>query len=63
MSLINKGEHRQGIESLEKVVGLNPKYKKTVYLIMALANKKLNQYQEAIKIVRTQRLILAEPGP
>jgi hypothetical protein len=63
MSLINKGEHRQGIESLEKVVSLNPKYKKTVYLIMALANKKLNQYQEAIKIVRTQRLILAEPGP
>ena len=44
MSLINKGEHKQGIESLQKVLEINPKYKKTVFLIMALANKKLNQY-------------------
>ena len=53
MSLINKGDHKQGIEALQKVIDLNPAYKKTVYLIMALANKKLNQYQEAIDIVRT----------
>lgn len=48
MSLINLSELSLGIEALSKVIQSNPIYKKTVYLIMALAYKKLFKYQEAI---------------
>jgi len=45
MSLINLNELNLGVEALSKVIQNNPLFKKTVYLIMALAYKKLFKYQ------------------
>jgi tetratricopeptide (TPR) repeat protein len=53
MSLINTDDLQEGAKALNKAVELNPYYKKTLYLILALAYKRLGNYDEAIDIVPT----------
>ena len=52
MSLINNNEFELGIEELVHLVGVEPQFKKSLYLVIALAYKRIEQYDAAIEIVR-----------
>ena len=43
MSFINSNEFSVGIQELLEALKLDPKYKKSLYLVIALAFKKLNK--------------------
>ena len=51
MSLINNNEFTQGIESLVKTVDMDANYKRSLYLVIALAYKRLGKFDEAIEIL------------
>lgn len=51
MSLINNADFQPGIHELQETLHLDPYYKKTLYLIIALAYKKLNLIHEAVHSV------------
>ena len=44
MSLINNNEFTQGIESLVKTVDMDANYKRSLYLVIALAYKRLGKF-------------------
>lgn len=51
MSLINNNEFSLGIEELAQTLELDPNYKRSLYLVIALAYKRLQKYDDAIDIV------------
>lgn len=51
MSFINSGEFTSGTKSLKTVLDMDPHYKRSLYLVVALACKKLGMQEEAITIV------------
>lgn len=52
MSYINNNEFSLGIQELLETLAIDPKYKKSLYLVIALAYKKLNKIDDSIEIVR-----------
>ena len=51
MSLINNNEFNLGIDELSRTLEMDPGYKKSLYLVIALAYKRLLKYDEAIEIL------------
>jgi tetratricopeptide (TPR) repeat protein len=52
MSYINNNDFNLGIEELVQTLELDPNYKRSLYLVLALAYKRLLKYDEAIDIVK-----------
>jgi hypothetical protein len=48
MSLINNNEFNLGIDELLHTLELDANYKKSLYLVIALAYKRLQKFPEAI---------------
>lgn len=48
MSLINNNEFNLGIDELLHTLELDSNYKKSLYLVIALAYKRLQKFPEAI---------------
>lgn len=51
MSYINSNEFSLGIEELFETLALDPAFKKSLYLVIALALKKIGKIDEAVDIV------------
>lgn len=51
MSLINTNDFAAGIDELLLTLEIDANYKKSLYLVIALAYKRLQKYDEAIEIV------------
>lgn len=51
MSYINTNEFSQGVEQLLETLTIDPLFKKSLYLVIALAFKKLGKIDQAIQIV------------
>lgn len=51
MSLINNNQFNLGIDQLTHTIQLDANYKRSLYLVIALAYKRLMKYDEAIEIV------------
>ena len=44
MSLINNNDFERGIDELVRTLELDPNYKRSLYLVIALAYKRLQKY-------------------
>ena len=51
MSLINNNQFNLGIDELNKTLEMDANYKKSLYLVIALAYKRLMKYDQSIEIL------------
>jgi hypothetical protein len=54
MSYINTNQLPLGIQGLQETLQRDNRYKKSLYLVLALSYKKMNKISEAISIVNTE---------